>query len=781
MKKITSILCALALVLSVSAAPATSFKKGTSIEKTKKELKAHVSADKKAAKTTDFTKNVKASAIRKAAASTAVTITSYSYKFYSEDNDVYAVLTDDANGIDFNFDIYVADGLEDFELGHEYTMADAYAYYCYWMDADWNYADFSEFTFVKTLDADGLINIDATVIDENGDEWVLTYRQPKFPEGGTFVADDITFQLIEAEDVADPDTVFYMLTCTDDALKFRFAILLDGDDVVSEQEYTFADMFADYSWADFDNEATYIDYASASFTKTAAADGSYTIAAVVEDLDGNTWNISAAKAAPSEITIAINKGLIFTNAVDDEGWWQVRGQNDDFYITLSNDDALGITEVAGVYDMADMDASYTYARDLATNTKISFVSGSVTVTDNSDGTYDFAGSFVDADGNTFILDLHYADPIAEKTVTVVAEAEITDYTSSYGAYFIQGTDENGIEVSLFLYATSFEGDFTEDNLYASYSGVYDEGKSQFIFSADINLSATETQKVVSAELLCYNGTLYQVTLTKDIPAPQTFDITINSGVIYTDAIESQGWWQVQARNDDFYVTLSPSSTDHLAGTYAWADFDAGYTFVRDLATDTKVVFASGSITVSDYADETIDFVGAFVDGDGNTYNLNIHYAAPVPTTTKEVVIADGAIDESYASSYNLYGFSGTADDGTYVQLYIFNSSSELVADFTEDDLYPNWSGVEEGSEGFTIFAADIHFDIAANGKDLVMSADLLCYGDVLFEVTMTFADVVPTDVENVEAKSEIIKAIENGQFIIKMNGKEFNANGARVK
>jgi hypothetical protein len=42
----------------------------------------------------------------------------------------------------------------------------------------------------------------------------------------------------------------------------------------------------------------YVNYASASFTRTDAADGSFTVSAVVVDTKGNTWNISYSQAAP---------------------------------------------------------------------------------------------------------------------------------------------------------------------------------------------------------------------------------------------------------------------------------------------------------------------------------------------------------------------------------------------------------------------------------------------------------------------------------------------------
>lgn len=773
MKKITSILCALALVLSVSAAPVKSFQKGASVEMTKKELKTRVSAAKNAVKSTDFAKQVKASAIRKAAAaSTDVTITSYSSKFYAEDNDVYAALTDEVNGIDFCFDIIVADGLEDFEEGHEYTMADAIADYCYWMDADWNFVDFAEFTFVLKHDADGLINIDATVIDANGDEWVLTYKQPKTPEGGTFSTDDV-----EGTYYSEDGDIQYALTFGADNLVAYFDFPLAGgaEDIEAGVKYTLADMDAQYTGIIF-NGSVSIELASVEFTKTVNGDGSYTITVVAVDANANTWNLSATKPAPVSYDIVVSAGMQFTDRSADQGWWQVLGENADFSFSLSNNNN---PTVAGTYDMADMDASFTFVRDLATSTKISFVSGSVVVTVNADESIDFKGAFMDADGNTYNFNLHFVPPTAEATVDVVADATIEQQSSGY--FFIQGTDEKSIEVSLYLLSTTLDGTYTKNDLNGNYSGVFD-GADINIYSASLTIASTETETTITGSLLCYNNTQYNITLTKKVEPAKEIDIKIATGAVFDDQISAYGWWQIQAQNDDYYVTLSPISTDHIAGTYDVAELDASYSLVYDNATSTSIAFASGSVTVTENADKSIDFVGKFVGEDGNTYNIDIHYADPTPETTKNVTITEGAIYDAYVASDGIYVVYGTSEDNIYTQLAIY-ADDLTKADYTEEDLdtYIIGSGIEDDGENETIFTAAIHFAIAPNLKDLIMTADLLCYNNTLYKVTMTIPDVVPTGVENVEAESEIIKAIENGQFIIKMNGMKFNAVGARVK
>ena len=667
MKKITSILCALALVLSVSAAPVKSFTKGPEKQLTKQELKAQLTAGKQTVKSTDFTKQVKASAIRKAAAaSTDVTITSVASKFYEEDNDVYLVMTDDVNGIDFNFDVIVAEGLEDLEPGHEYTMADAVAYYCYWMDEEWNYADFAEFTLVKTVDGEGGVKIEATVIDENGDEFNLTY---------SFKPTGVTIDIVTTESVTEPE--YYS----------------DGD-------------------------------------------------------------------------------------------WYFVGHNADYQFSL--DIYADETSLVGNYELSDLYLDYCSIYDVATSAEITFKEASIKVVAGENDTLVITANILGSDGNQYAIQTFYAQPTAIATATVTADMTITKKQvasgwSTYDRYVFSASDEaNEVMVTWTDWdeAGSYLGTFKVEDLSSLY--VTPVGKDYTsAFSGTITIAEADGVVTLKGTVLCYNNTEYTLDLSYTKPGPQTIDFTITSGAVFNNGLsESTPFWQVMAQNDEFYVTLA-TLTDHLAGTYTEAEFYASYTYFEDLATEEKHELATANIVVTENADESIDFKGTFVDKDGNTFNVNIHYADPTPETTKVVTITEGVIYDAYAE-YGLYGAYGTSEDNVYVQLGIWTDDL-TAADYTEEDLDNEYigSGISDNGKEQSIYTAAIHF--AVNGADLIMTADILCYNNTLYKVTMTFPGVVPTGVENVEAESEIIKAIENGQLIIKMNGIEFNVNGARVK
>ena len=320
MKKFFSIFCALTVLLSVNAAPQFKTAQKTSFAKIQKIEKKAAAANVRAnAATVKFQKVAdakqivanKAKAKKAIKATTNVTVSGIYFNFYDEDGDAYYELYNEDGSIAFAFDILVAEGDEDVVLGQEYTLDDMLANYCLWYETeDPYYGDYSNFTactFVKTQDGEGNVLIEATATDENGDEWILSYNEataPKAPKGGTFVADNV-----KGEYSSWFSDIQYFLTVSEENLTFSFDINLDEgvQDVESGKEYTIDDMNTKYCYILF-GATTKIAFAAATFTKTVAEDGSYTVSATIEDENGDNWILSAAKAAPNvvEFNMSLN-------------------------------------------------------------------------------------------------------------------------------------------------------------------------------------------------------------------------------------------------------------------------------------------------------------------------------------------------------------------------------------------------------------------------------------------------------------------------------------------
>ena len=266
----------------------------------------------------------------------------------------------------------------------------------------------------------------------------------------------------------------------------------------------------------------------------------------------------------------------------------------------------------------------------------------------------------------------------------------------------------------------------------------------------------------------------------------TIDVTINAittpgALVWTDAVASEGWWQIMGATENYEFSLSNVSTTETAGVYTIDDLDPKYSYITVMtATDTTdVTFVDGSVTVAVANDGTVTIVGALVGDDGNVYNFNLTYADPKAERLVNVTISNGTLYDGYAS-YGLYAVYGTADDKTaYVQLAIW-AEEDFDGDFTEEDLDLQYvgSGVQDADGSHSIFSAVINV-LPGEGEGVYsIMADLLCYNNTLYKVSMSIGKT--EGFENVDAAVKAIKRLVNGNVVIEKAGKKYNVNGANL-
>ena len=530
------------------------------------------------------------------------------------------------------------------------------------------------------------------------------------------------------------------------------------------------------SWAD-NHKGIYASYPSAVFGAINIDAANYTIqgAGILFHLDAFTANETEVSVVcdnvemvftvlntkaitpvvPIEITIDENVDLM-DDLASTGGFWLLAAQNDDFTVVIGN--ANAVTELAGTYTVADLDAE-SYIKT-ATDS-ISFVDGSITVEELAGGIH-FRGTIEGNDGEFYLLSISKA--LVGPTVVDVVAASPDDY------------------------------------------------------------------------------------------------------VRWTDAVASRGWWQIYGEGAEFGFSLSNTDTDDPEGTYGIADLDPNWCYVVDLSnTADTITFSDGEVVVAIDAEGVVTVTGELLGSDGKTYAFDLTYQDPTAETTVNVTIAEGELDDTYLESAGLFGLAGVdATNNITAQFYIWTEDG-MAGDYTEEDLdnYYYGSGIMVGTTVQEIFSATLHVAVDDNNQ-VVLTADVLCYNNTLYKVTLTvpgetpqptyavtFAqpqngtlvvknegvaiasgdefeagvvltvEATPADgfvlstltaggvdiidakrftivdaavevvatfvvdpaagINNVDANQRRIKAIENGQLFINVNGVRYNVNGARVK
>lgn len=352
------------------------------------------------------------------------------------------------------------------------------------------------------------------------------------------------------------------------------------------------------------------------------------------------FGFTACQPNPDEpkkgaIKVEISEGLIFVDMTADEaqGWWQVYGANENYFVTLSNDGK--VTQVAGEYEASALDADYSF---LATEKDtIKFVGGSIKVSKLSDDEYTFVGNVDGNDGKVYYLNIHYTAPHAEKTVTInCANATLDDETyGAYGFFVLMGVtaDETlGLNLLVGMKGASYAGTYTEEDILTDYSYVYDGGYQQ-IYTASITIAELDDHYDISADILCTNNTLYKVTLqpAKEVIVPPTGEQVDLTGLFATDIEDFRdfdGSYVIYFDDNEDYnlasleIALNIFDED-FDGTFTYADLDPEYSYYATLE--------AGKLGIQDFAatatlsagGKTSTYAGYIIANDGIQYNFNV--------------------------------------------------------------------------------------------------------------------------------------------------------------
>ncbi len=191
MKKITSFLCALTIMLSASAAPRLHAPKAKSDKQQLEQRLSRCKTEKERAELTYRYKQVlkaqsnaaapaRAKAPRAKREAQAVTINRYNSMILNGSSLMYALHNDEQN-IHFFFQFPLAEGAHSIEYGKQYTLAGMEAEGCEWDENNENdnfimhYYTAATFTISKGASYD--IRIDAAVTDDQGNAFTLTYEE----------------------------------------------------------------------------------------------------------------------------------------------------------------------------------------------------------------------------------------------------------------------------------------------------------------------------------------------------------------------------------------------------------------------------------------------------------------------------------------------------------------------------------------------------------------------------------------------------------------------------
>lgn len=454
MKKFFSILCALTMVLSVSATPAKVLGKSKHAEALEtKAVKADSPFKAFPAKSLMKADRLATSLKRASKAKQQdynIEVIDYAEKYYSTENDVWVKLYDADKNV-YYFDVVVAEGTQELALGQNYTLADMIANYSYMRDSLSNKTVYASASLTKTVsmyEEQELVHIDAAFTDTLGNNYTLTYQQAPFIITGDTI--DVVFTTNANKPIYSQSMCQLRAENEDYNIAFTFPCAEGAPAGTYGEE----DMNLDYTFVN-DFEAV------SAHCVVAENNGTISLEGWILAKDGNVYHVTFSFTAPTAETF---ETITATNLVLDDSYASYFGiivanaSNDDYSVSMY----LSADNYVGTFDAEEVSLSIKGA-----DGEIKIYEGTITVANTATGVA-ITGTVLSMDGVQYTLDLQYVIPDATSQETITMSGTITNYEGK-AWQFIGSTASQ--KVTIAAYATSIPGTYGRSDLMADYTFV----------------------------------------------------------------------------------------------------------------------------------------------------------------------------------------------------------------------------------------------------------------------------------------------------------------------
>ena len=423
----------------------------------------------------------------------------------------------------------------------------------------------------------------------------------------------------------------------------------------------------------------------------------------------------------------------------------------DIYVAAGTS-ALALNQT---YTLADMWASYTgaYQYDAAAEDYVSLgavSAASLVMTEDAQGLVRIDASLTLNNGD--IYNLVYQEeplPVATDTINVVFAAEevkLNDLSATSGIFQFVGENANGAVYAAF-YGNHVTGTFSTEDIYFNYTGIYQFSATDTTFmsvlAGDAVITFADDTFHVDAYYLGQDAHCYHVQMAyyeePFVPTGDTINVVITEPMTI-NYYKSDGDWWMRGANAEYSVKIDVVNHDSVspAGTYATEDALSSYTYVTEVATDTKLNLMELEATVTE-ANNRIDVVADMLCDDGNVYHITMFYAAPEAQNFDTIVATNLQIVEESFYGY-VFGYDLIASNANY--------EVELSIDSDVDGTYqPSGYIYDANGVASKVYSGSIVLATLADGNRTV-TGDVLCMDNTLYTLNLTYVKPEPTSQEN---------------------------------
>ncbi len=356
------------------------------------------------------------------------------------------------------------------------------------------------------------------------------------------------------------------------------------------------------------------------------------------------------------------------------------------------------------------------------------------------------------------------DTIADATLDFDGESE-----------FVLAGKNDVLDLNLDVYATWPTGPFTKGDFNLEKTKVLYDGVEQVLNNPELVVSVgkdKEGKPGYMADFNFYNQDTIQhvVNIFSPLPAPSD---TVEIKMVNLQVDDS---WAVIF--EWVYYTAVDSNWDIYAGVFGleaaegeWEGEDVMLYITNQVTGEaTEAVYAEATVVDDEELGWLVKFEGLCADG--KYYVVDMKFEIPEPTRTVELRFENSAKASFYPDLGNDLMLSNENDD-YYVALDIYNVP--MGSEFTLDNMDTYYTQLIDWNNMVELQIADVKGKIDQNGDTTIMTAEVICFDSVLYDVELWYLVPTPTDTIQLTVEAAFDNQLE-AQGYYTLNGQDESGN-----
>lgn len=368
-------------------------------------------------------------------------------------------------------------------------------------------------------------------------------------------------------------------------------------------------------------------------------------------------------------------------------------------------------------------------------------------------------TLVDTEDNTYILHIVH-DAYTPKS-TVKSVFENTQIVVEEGAFVLDGNNDN-LDITLAVNSSMIDGVYTLANLDADATKIVYNGVEQQLLQANLTvMGGTLPNGAMGylADFSFYNQdtTLHQVSMPASLPTPKDTIHVLCTNLVVDESLADYGIISVSGSSDLYDIFVMYEGMYAEAGVYNNVSV-----MISDMITWEMVQSINATLTLTETSEGWHANVETYCS-DYNWYSIDMQYVVPEPTDTVKIAFNTTAVASFRPDQLNMLQLLSYGEDfEAGITIYdVYPGES-----FTMDKVVLDYSGIYDYSVESSVAIADVKGTLNQYGDTTVITASVIGFDAVQYDVELWYAVPTPIDTVEIEMPVEFINSMDYGYYTL---------------